>query len=376
MGKALNGKELGEGIYQQPNGTYCARFVDRFGKRRSKRSKKLQEVRQWLADSIYIDQHSDIDKGGDILVDALYEQWIEMKSKTVTYHTWRNYRYLYRDHIKPFIGNKLVSQIKPMHCQKILMEMGAKGYKNSTLQLLKITMHSLFDFAIENYVLTTNPCSKSVKTNVGEESEERVAFTLDEHKKFLNGIVGTRFENQFRLVLQTGLRTAELVGLRWENIDFEKRELTIDHTLFYRCGIREWVEGPPKSKSGYRTIPLTDEAIRVLLNQKKLNASIKVVEMRWRDMVFLSDKGEPPTNTAYDLLLYEVCRDVRIRPSSMHILRHTFATRCIESGMKPKTLQKILGHASITTTMNIYVTTTSDEKHIEMKSVSESLRVI
>ena len=73
MGKDLRGKELGEGIYQQPNGTYCARFVDRFGKRKSKRSKKLQEVRQWIADASYIDEHSDIDQAPDMMVDAWFE---------------------------------------------------------------------------------------------------------------------------------------------------------------------------------------------------------------------------------------------------------------------------------------------------------------
>ena len=68
MGKDLRGKELGEGIYQQANGTYCARFVDRFGKRKSKRSKKLQEVRQWLADAIYINEHSDIEQATSMMV--------------------------------------------------------------------------------------------------------------------------------------------------------------------------------------------------------------------------------------------------------------------------------------------------------------------
>ena len=75
MGKDLRGKELGEGIYQQANGTYCARFVDRFGKRKSKRSKKLQEVRQWLADAIYYDEHSDLENG--VLVNQKVNQVIE-----------------------------------------------------------------------------------------------------------------------------------------------------------------------------------------------------------------------------------------------------------------------------------------------------------
>lgn len=70
MGRDLRGKELGEGIYQQTNGTYCAKFVDRFGKRKSKRSKKLQGVRQWLADATYINEHSDIEQATNMVVDA------------------------------------------------------------------------------------------------------------------------------------------------------------------------------------------------------------------------------------------------------------------------------------------------------------------
>lgn len=81
MGKDLRGKEIGEGIYQQPNGTYCARFVDKFGKRKSKRSKKLQEVRQWIADATYIDEHSDIEQATNMLVDAWFDYWIDIKKK-------------------------------------------------------------------------------------------------------------------------------------------------------------------------------------------------------------------------------------------------------------------------------------------------------
>jgi hypothetical protein len=95
MGKDLKGKEIGDGIYQQKNGTYCARFVDKFGKRKSKRSKKLQEVRQWLADTTYIDEHSDMDQSVDLVVDAWYEYWISMKKKTVRPNTVKNYEERY-----------------------------------------------------------------------------------------------------------------------------------------------------------------------------------------------------------------------------------------------------------------------------------------
>jgi hypothetical protein len=93
MGKDLRGKEIGDGIYQQPNGTYCARFVDKFGKRRSKRSKKLQEVRQWLADASYIDQHSNLDQAADTLVDSWFNYWIGIKKQTVRPNIVWGYRF-------------------------------------------------------------------------------------------------------------------------------------------------------------------------------------------------------------------------------------------------------------------------------------------
>ena len=75
MEKDLKGKEIGTGIVQQPNGTYFARFVAKFGRRRTKRSKKLQEVKQWLAEATYIDQHSDLDQAADMLAQFPYGQW-------------------------------------------------------------------------------------------------------------------------------------------------------------------------------------------------------------------------------------------------------------------------------------------------------------
>ena len=84
------------------------------------------------------------------------------------------------------------------------------------------------------------------------------------------------------------------------------------------------------------------------------------------DHVFLNSKGKPIPNTNYDKCMAKLCDKAKIRRISMHTLRHTFETRCIESCMKPKTLQKILGHADISVTMNLYVHVTEDEKEKEM----------
>lgn len=375
MGKNLKGKELGEGIYQQANGTYCARFVDRFGKRKAKRSKKLQEVRQWLADATYINEHSDIEYATNMLVDAWFEYWIDVKKKTVRPNTVRNYTERYNKNIQKAIGRKILTEVKPIHCQKIFTNMADEGYRTSTIYQVRVTLFNMLEFAKENDVILSNPCKKSVKSDMGKPSQKKEALTIDIQKKFLEYATGRSYEYQYRFILQTGLRTGELVGLKWEDVDFEKKTVKIQRSMEYRHSVGEWRIGEPKSKSGYRTIPLTDESIRILIAQKEKNGCIKVIQKEWSDFIFLSRKGEPVKNSAYDTALFKICEKAGINKFSMHVLRHTFATRCIEGGMMPKTLQKILGHSNIGITMNLYVHITEDEKQKEINKVSCALNV-
>ena len=376
MGKDLKGKELGVGISQQSDKLYVARFTDKFGIRKTKRFKKLQECRQWIADASYISKHSDIENASDILVDTWYGYWIGIKKQTVRPNTVRNYSERYERNIKGIIGKKLLSEVKPIHCQKIFSDMAEQGYKTTTIYQTRITLYNMLEFAKENDVILSNPCKKSVKSDIGKPSEKKVALTIDEQRKFLMAAAGQSYENQYKFMLQTGLRTGELVGLKWDDIDFGKRTVTISRTMEYRYKVGEWRVGPPKSKSGYRTIPLTDEAIRILKDQKEKNSKIKVINIEWRDQVFLSRKGEPVKNSTYDTALFKICDKAEIRKFCMHILRHTFATRCIEAGMIPKTLQKILGHSNIGITMNLYVDATEEEKTKEMDLVAEALKVV
>ena len=94
------------------------------------------------------------------------------------------------------------------------------------------------------------------------------------------------------------------------------------------------------------------------------------------DIVFLCKKGTPVKNSTYDTMLFKLCDKAGIDWFSMHVLRHTFATRCIEDRMKPKALQTILGHSNIGITMNLYVHTTEGQKHKEIDLVADALKVI
>lgn len=98
-------------------------------------------------------------------------------------------------------------------------------------------------------------------------------------RKILEHVKSSGYENQYQFVLQTGLRTGELIGLKWSDIDFNKRILKVERSMEYRYKVGEWRVGEPKSKSGFRTIPLTEDAIRILKEQKRKNSNIDIISM-------------------------------------------------------------------------------------------------
>ena len=142
-----------------------------------------------------------------------------------------------------------------------------------------------------------------------------------------------------------------------------------------RYGDQEFRIGEPKSKAVYRTIPMTQTAYDILKAKEKERHTIKVLDFRYKDFVFINRKGMPTKNSTYDSAIYKIVDKAGIPRFSMHTLRHTFAARAIEAGMKPKNLQEILGHANIGVTMNLYVHITEDEKEKEIKKFEQAFKI-
>lgn len=374
MGKSLKGKELGEGISQRKDGYYVGRYTDRTGKRRQKLFRSVRECQKWVADGKYNDEHSDIEQPENMTVDAWYEIWIDMKRRTVKQGTVFNYSFNYKKHIKPKIGEKEIKKVNPLICQKVLNDMSDSGMKNGTENIVKAIMSNMFEYAVQNDVISKNPCKKAVKVS-GKDQGDRLPMSLTEQKKFINLITGGKYEYIFRFVLQTGLRVGEALALKWSDIDFENNILTICRSLNEDKSKKEWIFEKTKSKAGERSVPLTKEASRILRLVKKKQKGY-AVNIVYGDLVFRNPEGECITRYRLSSRLNYICKLNGMRVISMHILRHTFATRCIEAGMNPKALQSIMGHETISTTLDLYVKVNNEYKIEEVSKVENSLNIV
>ena len=344
MGKNLKGKECGKGICQRKDGKYSARFCGKNGVRKEKHFSTLPEARNWLADQQYNDRHNLVVANSNMTVDAWFEFWLNHLICDLAPNTRRNYQERYTHNIQPVLGTMPIAEVKPMHCKAVLNRMDTE-YAGSTIRQTYITMGTMFRSAIMNDIIAKHPMD------------------------------GVRYTKPVRAV---------------DDIHFLTREeqtLTINKTLEYRHQNKCWRAGPPKTEKSYRTIPLTDRAYAVLKScyderesRKEADTLSQVLEymdrrtgrtgtLVMKDLVFINYRtGEPAKNSSYDTHLYKLCDEAGIKRFCMHALRHTYATRAIEGGMQPKVLQKLLGHASIKTTMDRYV-------HVTDSSMADAVRL-
>jgi len=386
MGKDLKGKELGMGLSQRKDGRYSARFTKSNGCRIEKYFFKLVDARTWLSEQRYLDSQL---VTGEMTVDEWYNYWItNFKDGIVANNTSKNYKTRYKQNVQKAIGFLKLQDVRQIHCQQILNDMSDNGrYAYGTIELTQITLHAIFKGAVENNYLKHNPADGiKIKREAKKESARRV-LTRQEQREFIEYARGSLYDNAYQLVLQTGLRAGEVGGLQWNDIDFEKRYISIQRTLLQDASQGGFYFGIPKSETSIRIVPLTDEAIRILNAQKIKQAKLKLKSKNWHNewdgLVFTTINGNPVGASTFRMMMVRIINNINadrkiidgekykeFEHAYMHALRHTFATRAMENGVQPKVLQNIMGHSTLDVTMDLYVHVTDEHRFSEMQKMN------
>lgn len=367
MGKSLNGKELGKGISQRKDGLYQGRFVNRFGKKQTVYAKTLNEVRQKLRNEQYEDEKSLNVVNKDVTLDEWYQIWMDTCKKNCRESTKTTYAGHYR-RVQKALGWRKLTALNLIIIQQAINELDTDNERKNSKKILV----DMLDKAIDSDLLIKN-AAKQVNTVISkEEKKERRVLTVSETELFLSKAADTFYYNLYVLALETGMRIGELMGLQWSDIDFNKKALRVRRSLCYfrKDGyyVFEWHD--TKTHNSKRIIPLTSRALVALKQQRIVRQKILLqhatdTQDEYKDLVFVTRNNRPTQQ-----FIIQECMDVTTRQIqkehleferfSPHCFRHTFATRAIENGMQPKSLQKILGHGSLQLTMDLYCHVTED----------------
>lgn len=377
MGKSLKGKELGKGISQRKNGLYQARFTNRFGKRQTIYGKTYKEITQKLREAEYEDSKELNPASSDITLDQWFDIWMETYKKNCKDNTRFQYTVVYKK-LKRDLGWRKLNQLNLV----LLQDVFNKFETDATRKTTKTLLISILDKAVESDLIMKHYARK-INTKVTKEpKQERRVLSEEETELFLEFARGSVYENLYIVALETGMRISELIGLKYQDVDFEKKIISVHTSLcYYKDPVtnkKELHYHKGKTENSTRLIPLTNNCTAALKNQYSRNMTkcqiYGELPAEHKGLIFTTRNNKPIKSTCvYQAMQTIIDKINKCYPEKNwsyfgpHTFRHSFATKAIEKGVRPKTLQKILGHADIETTMNLYCHVTEDALFDEMK---------
>ena len=207
MGKDLNGKEIGHGIIQKKNGRYEARYVDRFGKRRSVSGRDLRKVKREYNEALY-ENDKEINIREKITLDQWYDKWMLLyKIGTIKESSRVRYRDTYKKHISPTLGRYYLTEIQQYQIKELIKNMKDNDLGYEMQNQTKILLVDMFDKAMVNEFVRKNP-AKGISVKRDEKKEPRV-LSVEEQYDFFECSKGTFYDNFFNVAVTTGMRLGD-----------------------------------------------------------------------------------------------------------------------------------------------------------------------
>jgi Site-specific recombinase XerD len=280
------------------------------------------------------------------------------------------YETIYRTHIKDSELSNI--KIKELTSKDIQTYYNNRIKKGCSVTLVK-SIHKIIspciryaynnDFIIKDFTGSLIVPKESEKDKLSKKSSV-IPFSIEEQKKFLEGIKGNKFEILFLTALNSGLREGELLALTWKDIDFKGKYINVSKNLGVVTEISKDGRGKsflevqtPKTKNGKRKVSIPSFLVTALKQYKKEQMKNRLQMIEYyidNNLVFCDEFGNYLTRDKVTYQYKKILKSNRIKDRKFHDLRHTFATRLFELGEKPKTVQELLGHHDVSMTLNTY----------------------
>jgi integrase len=351
----------GEGtITQRKNGTYEAKITVEGGKRKSIYGKTRKEVQEKLKIALREQQQGTLVTAQQQKLEQFLSDWLENTQKhSVRPRTYERYEEIVRLHIIPVLGRYYLHKLTPQHVQAFYTKKINEGLSAATVASFHNMLHKALDTAVKWNLIARNVCD--LVSPPRAKRFEIQPLTLEQVQKLLGVAQGHYMEALFKLALVTGMRRGELMGLKWQDINFATSTLQVRRILTRVPSKMEgkgYVESEPKTQKSRRSLIVAPFALEALEQHRirQLEAKVKVGRL-WQehDYVFCTSVGTH-LNPTRDMLdqLKALLKKAELPEIRFHDLRHSAATLLLSQGVHPKVVQEILGHSNISMTMDVY----------------------
>ena len=401
--KDLRGRSLRKGEVQRASDKrYMYTYTDPLGRRKFIYANDLTQLRE-KEEKLLKDQLDGLDiyVAGKATLNETFDRYISTKYN-LRESTRSSYLYTYDHYVRDTFGLKRIAEIKYSDVLQFYYHLlNQQGISLGTLDSVHCLLHPTFQLAVRDEIIRKNPTDgvmKEISRESGKNRGVRHALTIEQQRCFMEYIANHpiyyHWWPMFTILLGTGCRIGEALGLRWQDLDFENRVISINHSLANgsnKCVLRVSL---PKTDAGIRTIPMLDivkDAFEMLYEEQKENGFNETEIDGMTGFIFCNRFGSVPNPQTVNHTIKRIAnnynadevvrakkehRDPIILPNfSCHHLRHTFCTRLCENETNLKVIQSIMGHKNIETTLDIYAEATEKKKQESFENLAAKLDI-